>query len=314
MMASTTRYCRSDERRRGALASLLAAFVLALALIAHANPLLNRNVHSFLALYRNRFPFITDQDLPRGKISRAILVDTRAVNWVRGMDARTPQTIIYHHVSDEPVPAHHHLWSEAVGANTTLLVERLIEANVTLSALDATLLTLGIHEDTGSLTYPSTTHRDARALAWLMEPRHQVNLQVVNQFLNHPLSEAQRAVLQSLLDHSEFVDIHGHAVVIATAEAAGFREELSALATRLRDFHETDAIFMIIDLGDVLQVVARSATDEVDVGKVAAALGGGGHVRAAAAPIRDRGQGIPGVRDRIIALLDAAPAAEVSDG
>lgn len=39
MMASTTRYCRSDERRRGALASLLAAFVLALGLIAGASPL-----------------------------------------------------------------------------------------------------------------------------------------------------------------------------------------------------------------------------------------------------------------------------------
>lgn len=295
-----------------ALASLLAASLLYRDALPVLPRRLNRNVHSFLALYRNRFPFITDQDLPRGKIARAILVDTRAVNWVRGMDAQTPQTIIDHHVSDEPVPTRHQLWSEAVGANTTLLVERLIEANVTLSALDATLLTLGIHEDTGSLTYPSTTHRDARALAWLMEPRHQVNLQVVNQFLNHPLSEAQRAVLQSLLDHSEFVDIHGHAVVIATAEAAGFREELSALATRLRDFHETDAIFMIIDLGDVLQVVARSATNEVDVGKVASALGGGGHVRAAAAPIRDRGQGISGVRDRIVALLQEQSRAAVT--
>src|SRR5690606_18060139 len=113
--------------------------------------------------------------------------------------------------------------------------------------------------------YPSTTHRDARCLAWLLEPEHKVNLEVVNHFLNHPLSQVQRHLLQTLIDESEYVEIAGHTVVIAQADAPGFPEELSALATRLRDFHETDAIFILIDLGDMIQVVARSTTDAIDV-------------------------------------------------
>ena len=76
-------------------------------------------------------------------------------------------------------------------------------------------------------------------------------------------------------------------MVIATAAAHGFTDELSTLAARLRDFHEPDAVFLVVDLGDVVQVVARSTTDAVDVGKITQALGGGGHNRAAAAHLRE---------------------------
>ena len=238
-----------------ALASMFAASLVFPDALPVLPRQLNRNVASFLTLYRNHFPFITDKDLPRADVTHAILVDARTVNWVKGMDAKTPQTIIDHHADDETPAPHQRLWYAAVGANTTLLVEKLMEQSMTLSSLHATLLALGIHEDTGSLTYASTTFRDARALSWLLEPERGVNLGVLSQFLNHPLSRPQRDLLQKLIDHSEFVEVAGHTVVIAEAEAVGFREELSALASRLRDFHETDAIFMVVDLGDIIQVV-----------------------------------------------------------
>ena len=297
-----------------ALASMFAASLIYPDALPVLPRQLNRNVASFLTLYRSRFPFITDRDLPRGAVTHAILVDARAVNWVKGMDAHTTQTIIDHHVSDQVPAPHQRLWHAPVGANTTLLVEKLMEQSTGLSMLHATLLALGIHEDTGSLTYPSTTYRDARALSWLLEPDRGVNQEVLSQFLNHPLSLPQRELLQSLIDHSEFVQVAGHTVVIAEAHAPGFREELSALATRLRDFHETDAIFMVIDLGDIIQVVARSTTENVDVGKIAAELGGGGHTRAAAAPIHDTSVGTRAIRDRIVELLNRHSRAAVTVG
>ena len=89
------------------------------------------------------------------------------------------------------------------------------------------------------------------------------------------------------MDHCEFHEIAGHSIVISTAAAQpDFADELSTLAARLRDFHEPDALFMLVDLGDMVQLVARSTTDDVDVGKIARALGGGGHNRAAAAHLR----------------------------
>ncbi len=57
--------------------------------------------------------------------------------------------------------------SDKVGSVSTLLVERLMPNG--LSDAEATFLALRIHPDTGLLCYESTTPRDAKALAWLMD-------------------------------------------------------------------------------------------------------------------------------------------------
>ena len=292
-----------------ALASLLGAALL----FPEAYPVLprqlNRNVREFLALYHNHFRFINADDLPRGRVGRTFVVDARTANSPRGTQHDTEYIIIDHHApprdeAGEPrklPPNTRELWCGDTGANTTLLVEKLIEHGILVSSLDATLLALGIYEDTGNLTYASTTHRDAAALAWLLDPQRGVNLREVNEFLHHPITEEQRELLQDLMEHSQFLDIAGYRVVIATAAAHGFTDELSTLAARLRDFHEPDAVFVVVDLGDVVQVVARSTTDAVDVGKITQALGGGGHNRAAAAHLRE--VTLDELRDRIVELV-----------
>lgn len=285
-----------------ALASLLGASLL----FPDAVPLLpyqlNRNVNEFVTLYRNQFPFRHPKELPRQPVNRAILVDTRTANLPKGIQEETTFLVIDHHSFDKEPPAGWQLWSEAVGANTTLLVEKLIEQQIDLTSVQATLLALGIHEDTGSLTYASTTYRDVRCLAWLMEPAQGVNLEVLNRFLQHPLNSEQRALLQTLIERSEFIETKGYTVVIAAANALQYTSELSTLAHRLRDFHESDALFLVVGLGDMTQIVARSTTDAIDVGQVTKALGGGGHARAAAASVH--GQSLQQIRDVIVQLLE----------
>ena len=72
-----------------ALASMLAASLL----FPDALPVLprqmNRNVRDFLALYKNHFRFVAPDDLTRGRVRRAILVDTRAANSPKGTQADT---------------------------------------------------------------------------------------------------------------------------------------------------------------------------------------------------------------------------------
>ncbi|MBK8048362.1 MAG: CBS domain-containing protein [Anaerolineales bacterium] len=294
-----------------AIASLLGASLV----FADAVPVLprqmNRNVRDFLALYKNHFRFVPADDLPRGRVRRVIIVDSRVANSPKGTQPDTEYVIIDHHTAladDERVaelrrglPNARELWCGATGANTTLLVEKLIEHGIIVSPVEATLLALGIYEDTGNLTYASTTSRDAAALAWLLDPARGVNLREVNEFLHHPISEEQRTLLQTLMENCEFLEIAGHQVIITTATAPGFLDELSTLAARLCDFHEPDAIFIVIDLGEMIQVVARSTTDAVDVGKVTQALGGGGHSRAAAAHVRDAS--LVDVRQQILDLV-----------
>jgi tRNA nucleotidyltransferase (CCA-adding enzyme) len=313
-----------------ALASLLGAALLFPEAYAVLPRQLNRNVREFLSLYHGHFRFVAADDLPRGRVARAFVVDARTANSPRGTQPDTEYIIIDHHTppsgeagdserSAEDLPDSNNLearklppntrelWCGSTGANTTLLVEKLIEHGILVSSLEATLLALGIYEDTGNLTYGSTTHRDAAALAWLLDPQRGVNLGEVNEFLHHPITAEQRALLQTLMERSEFLEVAGYRIVIATAAAHGFGDELSTLAARLRDFHEPDAVFLVVDLGDVLQVVARSTTDAVDVGKVTQALGGGGHNRAAAAHLRDIT--LDELRARIVALVQATTRA-----
>lgn len=284
-----------------ALASLLGAALLFPAALPVLPAQLNRNVREFVALYRNQFPFLQARELPRQPIRQVIVVDTRSANLPKGVDPDATFQIIDHHVDHEPLPDNWQRWHEPLGANVTLLLEQIIKQRIDITPVQATLFALGIHEDTGSLTYATSTARDARCLAWLMEAEQGVNLEVLHQFLRHPLSEKQRSLLDELNEQSECLAIAGHTIVIAQAVAPGLREELSVLAHRLREQHEAAAVFLVVALNDIVQVVARSVTDDIDVGGVARQLGGGGHRRAAAAPVETVDPMM--VRDRIVELL-----------
>ncbi len=272
-----------------ALASLLGAALLFPGTIPVLPRTINRNGQAFLALYRSSFPFIDPERMPRGQVSQAILVDTRSFNAVKGMDEATEFLLIDHHTHTDPLPAGWRWWEDALGplstgANTTLLVEKLMVQGADVTPIQATLLALGIYEDTGGLLYSSTTHRDARCVAWLLEAGAKV--EVIHRFTHYPLSAEQQALGDELIASAEHVQVAGQTLVIATASAPDFQGEVSALAHKLRELYEADAVFVVVDLGDRVQVVARSRSDGVDVGAIAAGLGGGGHSRAAAALIR----------------------------
>jgi tRNA nucleotidyltransferase (CCA-adding enzyme) len=98
-------------------------------------------------------------------------------------------------------------------------VEEIQEVGRNLSPVQATLLLLGIYEDTGSLSYASTTPRDVRASAWLLERGADLNL--VGEFLNHPLSNGQRDLYDRLLENIETHEYHGLSIILACGEVHG---------------------------------------------------------------------------------------------
>ena len=78
-------------------------------------------------------------------------------------------TVVDHHVeSNTDIPEAEDYVVDNVGSVTTLIVEKLRKERVDVTPPEATLLALGIHADTGSLCFDSTTPRDATALAWAM--------------------------------------------------------------------------------------------------------------------------------------------------
>ncbi len=285
-----------------AVASMLGARKLYPEAVALLPRHLNRNVQQFLNLYWDALPFMRADDWRRRPVDSVILVDTQALGNVRGLAARPAVHVIDHHMGQPPKPG----WTyevEPLGATATLLVERLQGHGLVLAPEEATLLLLGIYEDTGGLTYDTTTARDVRAAAWLLE--HGAQLNVARRFLNVALSDVQQQLYDLLLRGLEWARIEERPIALAAAVApSGFDDEISSVAHRLREALTPDGLFVLVQLGDGVQLVARSSVDEVDAGLVARELGGGGHSRAAAAMIV--GGRLPDVARRVRALLPAA--------
>jgi tRNA nucleotidyltransferase (CCA-adding enzyme) len=66
---------------------------------------------------------------------------------------------------------------------------------------------LGIHGDTGSLCYDSTTARDAKALAFVMEQG--ASQSAIAEHVRTSLSNEQQNVLTQALIHTNSTLIHG---------------------------------------------------------------------------------------------------------
>ncbi len=272
-----------------AIASLLGAHKLYL----NARPILprrvNGNVQSFLALYGAGLPFVDPDTLPRGQhVRRVILVDTQSLTYVRGMSKDVNDVLVIdHHTPPDVLPAGWRFQGEMLGATTTMLVEALSARLTPISRVEATLMLAGIYEDTGSLTYAATSSRDLRAAAWLVEQG--ASLDVVADFLEHPLTPTQQTIYDALKEHVETLEIDGHPVALSWAESPpNTDEEISTLAHKLRDLLDPSALFVLVGISGNTQFVARSSTDDINVAEVAAHFGGGGHDRAAAALIRHR--------------------------
>ena len=294
-----------------ALASLLAAAKLHPEAVPVLPRQMNRNLRDFLSLYGQEFPFSDPRQLRRRRIQRALLVDTQSASSLKGLGPHTKIQVIDHHPRSPDLNPEWDFYGDELGATTSLLVEQMVAARIALTPIEATLLLLGIYEDTGSLGYVGTSARDVRAAAWLLDQG--ARLEVLNEFLHHPLSDAQQSLLQELIANSEPFEFAGQAVIIAATVAEDYVDEISTLAHKVGDVFAPEAVFLLVDLGDRIQLVARSSSEAVDVGAAARALGGGGHSRAAAALIR--GATLQETRQRLIGLLETliAPPVTVSE-
>jgi tRNA nucleotidyltransferase (CCA-adding enzyme) len=281
-----------------AVAAMLAASILE----PGARPILparvNRNVRAYLTLYKDQLPFLEHEEESPGSVERVTLVDTQVLGGVRP-PASGAVHVIDHHPAGSQMDSRWTRAIEPVGATTTILVEELQERGEGLPTSHATLLLLGIYEDTGSLSFSGTTPRDARASAWLLE--NGANLDIAASFLHPALSEVQRRLYETLFEAAESHVIGGLSIVVAAAQAEEPVEEISLLAHRLRDLLDPAALFLLVGHGSSVQLVARSSVDAVDVARVAERFGGGGHGRAAAAVIR--GRTAAEVRDELLRAL-----------
>lgn len=250
---------------------------------------LNLNVREFVSLYKDTLQLVTQKDIDFATVNLLVVTDTRQKHrigaFAKYLDHIAEIHLFDHHPdTDEDIVTDHSVCEE-VGATTTILLEKIFAADIPLSPFEATLFALGIYEDTGALTFDSTTQRDAVALSRLWQAG--VNLRVVNQFLNRPLSDEQRTVLDSLLSSTQYHELRGVRVAVATAESEEYVGGLSLLTHKIMEIEDVDITFSVVSMANRVYVVGRSRLDHVDLGTILASLNGKGHQHAASATLKD---------------------------
>ncbi|MCC7164550.1 MAG: CBS domain-containing protein [Anaerolineae bacterium] len=270
-----------------ALASLAAAKKLYPDAVALLPRRLNRNGRDFLTLYGEPFQFTLQEQAPRRRFKHILLVDTQSLPSARGIADAPTVHIVDHHPLARALDERTTFSGGDVGASTTLLVETIREKNLPLTRLEATLFALGIYEDTGSLAYSSTTARDLKAAAFLVEQGASFDL--IGEFLRQPLAEEQRALYNQLLRRAQTHEIGGQTIVISAVSVKDYVQEVSTLAHQLMLLYDPNALFLLVQMRNEIQLIARSRSEAIDVAEIARAFGGGGHTTAAAALIHSRG-------------------------
>ncbi|MBI5787833.1 MAG: CBS domain-containing protein [Candidatus Schekmanbacteria bacterium] len=187
----------------------------------------------------------------------------------------------------------------SVGANTTLMVELLRRRKIPISPIEATLYAIGIYEDTGFLTFSSTTKNDMKAAAYLLD--RGADLSQISDYIRHELSGEQIALLNDLMQNTQNIVIHDVQIAIAGASVENYVGEVAILAHKLRDIENADAVFVLINMENHLHLIARSRRAEVNVGELLKNFGGGGHATAASASIKDLS--ISQVQEKLLQLL-----------
>ncbi len=267
-----------------ALASMLGAYLLQKDAYVVLPAVMNRNVQSFIHLYGADLPFIKNDDLPNEPITSVTLVDTQSLITLKGMRKDTQVFVIDHHQKKADLPESWHFESVDTIACTTRFVESLQENNGRLNLIHATLLLLGIYEDSGSLSYVHTTPRDVSAVAYLLE--NGASLKIAADFLNPPLSPQQHKVFDDLLSQAESLTIQNCKVMVSSADASELEDEVSSIAHKICDLLDPDALFIFVRTREGIRLVARSITDQVNVAVIARTFNGGGHARAASALVK----------------------------
>lgn len=272
-----------------------------------------RNVREYLTLSGLRRRFILWGQVEPAAVTRVILVDVRQrkrLGPVRELAARgVPFHLWDHHPAGEDDLRGELERLEPLGATVTMLAEELRYRGTELTPDEATLFLLGIYEDTGSLTYGSTTARDLTVAAWLLEQG--ANLDIVRNFIYRPLSTDQQQLLNRLLATRQTEMIHEIPITIAAARSDSYVGDVAVVAHKLRDLENVAVLFVVVEMEKRVHVVARSRLPSVPVGELLALLGGGGHPTAASACVA----GMTGeevveflrttLRDRIVPLATA---------
>ncbi|MFP3867599.1 MAG: CBS domain-containing protein [Desulfobacteraceae bacterium] len=274
-----------------ALASMVAAKKL------YPNALLvfpgaqERNLREFFvrsSLYFLDFAKVRDINLE--EIKRLILVDVRQASRIGKFAEAFPNDAIDLHIYDHHPDSPDDLSGSLevirpAGAAVSILTKIIRERQLEVTPDEATIMALGIYEDTGSFTFASTTVEDFEAASYLLSQG--ANLNTVSEMLTRELTVEQISLLNDMIRNSVTLNISGIDIVLARATTSQYIGDFAVLVHKYMDMENINVLFALAQMEDRVYVVGRSRVQEVNVGEILSEMGGGGHSYAASATIKD---------------------------
>ncbi len=264
------------------------------------------------------FEELRQKDVDPAELTRVVLCDIRqrdrigvVAEWLARHPAIEVWAYDHHPDSEADLPVAGGLVDPTSGSTATLMVELLHERGLGVGAAEATALLLGIYEDTGLLTYPTTGPREHRAAAWLLEQG--ADLGAVRRFAARRLDPAHIEVLHRMTRDLEVHRLRGHRVGLVELDLGEYVDELAPLVSRCLELFDLPLLFALFGEGDRVTLIARGELAGFDLGAALADFGGGGgHPTAASA--RLDGTTLE-VRERLLAFLAHAlpPSARAAD-
>lgn len=251
----------------------------------------DRNVKDFLVLYKDFFDIEYPKKIKKFEISKLIIVDTSLPSRLGTFREYVNNPQIEVHIYDHHPPTHEAVIGdlnrvETIGSTISILLKEIIKKKIPISSAEATLFLLGIYEETGSLTYATTTRADVDAVSFLFSKG--ANLKLATDFVYHSLNKDQRNLLNKLILSSKIHNLKGYQILISKARTKEYIGELALITHRIMDIQKTDAIFTIAAMKDRTYIVGRSKGELLDTNTILREFGGGGHSEAASATVKTK--------------------------
>ena len=246
-------------------------------------------VRRFLAESEISYPEVRLRRARTETIESAVVVDTRSPSRLGEVydlmrRDKCPVTLIDHHMEEDADDIRaDKIFERPVGATCTIVAGLFRERGIEPTAEEATLLLMGIYEDTGGLSYRETTPEDLRISAWLLE--NGASLEWVRRWVLKALQPEQLELLNRMVEATEEVMVAGSPVALSMIEVDQYYEEAAFVVHRWIEIFEIAVGAVMLVHPPHINLILRSRLPDLHIGRVAQRFGGGGHPTAASARV-----------------------------
>lgn len=289
-----------------ALASLVAAKLL----YPDARPVLpgsiNANLKTFLSIHKDLFDFYSPAEINYDEVETLIVVDTHT--WER-LDRRMGalrekqnlEIIVWDHHLNGNMETDQKTIRE-IGATVTMLIQEIEKQRKLVTPIQATLFLMGLYEDTGNLSFPSTQPEDAYAAGFLLDRKADLN--ILATFLKSAYSKRQKDILFEMVKKAERTQVGGFSFSLSQLVINGRIQNLAMVVQMYREIVNVDVAFGIFQdtEQDKCMVIGRSGVDEINIGVLMRSMGGGGHPGAGSALLK--GVNPDTIKEMIVELVN----------